>query len=144
VPAAGTPASAAASGAPDQAAASGAEAPAEGYVYHSLGRRDPFVSLLHRGTDAERGVRTTDGLGTLGVGDVALKGIIHSEGVFVAMVQAPDRRTYVVRPNDQLRDARVKAITADEVVFLQHVTDPLSIVTEREVRKPLRPSEEGK
>ena len=30
------------------------------------------------------------------------------------------------------------------IVFLQDVTDPLSLVKQREVRKPLRPMEENK
>jgi hypothetical protein len=30
------------------------------------------------------------------------------------------------------------------VVFVQQVTDPLSLVKQREIRRPLRPTEEGK
>lgn len=115
----------------------------EGFAYHAEGRRDPFVSLVHRGSD-EVSTNRSQGLGGLAVGDLSLRGIVATQGTFVAMVQAPDNRTYLVRQNDTLRDARVKAITADAVVFLQKVSDPLEVVKEREVRKPLRPNEEGK
>jgi Tfp pilus assembly protein PilP len=115
----------------------------EGFAYHAEGRRDPFVSLVRRGSDEVTSSRS-QGLGGLDVGDLSLRGIVATQGMFVAMVQAPDNRTYLVRQNDTLRDARVKAITADAVVFLQKVSDPLEVVKEREVRKPLRPNEEGK
>lgn len=117
--------------------------PAEAFTYQSAGRRDPFVSLVKRGTEEVATSRAT-GLGGLDVGEVSLRGIVATQGTFVAMLQAPDNRTYLIRQNDLLRDARVKAITADGVVFLQKVSDPLDVVKEREVRKPLRPNEEGK
>jgi len=78
------------------------------------------------------------------VGEVAIKGIIQSRGAFVAMLQAPDNKTYIVRNGDKLFDATVKAVTADAVVFVQQVNDPLSLVKQREIRRPLRPMEEGK
>jgi len=117
--------------------------PSEAYAYRAEGRRDPFVSLVRHGGDAQPAVRGP-GLAALGVNDIALKGVIRSEGAFVAMVQAPDNKTYLIREQDRLRDATVKAITGTHVVFMQQVTDPLSLVKEREVRKPLRSSEEAK
>ncbi len=78
------------------------------------------------------------------VGEVAIKGIIQSRGTYVAMLQAPDNKTYIVRNGDKLFDATVKAVTADAVVFVQQVNDPLSLVKQREIRRPLRPMEEGK
>lgn len=135
---------------PPPSGATGASAPSaapagveEGFSYRAEGRRDPFVSLLRRGTEEVTATRAR-GLGGLDVNDVSLRGIVATQGIYVAMVQAPDNRTYLVRQNDTLRDARVKAITADAVVFLQKVSDPLDVVKEREVRKPLRPNEEGK
>ena len=38
----------------------------------------------------------------------------------------------------------MKAITADSVIFSQNVNDPLSLVKQREVRKYLRATQEGK
>jgi type IV pilus assembly protein PilP len=119
--------------------------PPEAYTYNPEGRRDPFVSLLFRGTD----LRTTresrpEGLPGLMINEVTIRGIIRSRTGFVAMLQAPDNKTYIVHQNDRLMDGSVKAITADAVIFSQDVNDPLSLVKQREVRKYLRVSQEGK
>lgn len=126
-----------------------AKAPAtsapQGYSYDPAGRRDPFVSLMHRGTDSRTAANTRPvGLQGLPVGEAAVKGIVQSRNGYVAMLQAPDEKTYIVRSGDRLLDASIKAITADAVVFVQQVTDPLSLVKQREIRRPLRPTEEGK
>jgi Tfp pilus assembly protein PilP len=117
----------------------------QGYNYNAAGRRDPFVPLMRRGTDP-RGtvVNRPEGLPGVAVGEVAIKGIVQSRGAFIAMLQAPDSKTYVVRDGDRLFDATVKAVTADAVVFVQQVNDPLTLIKEREIRRPLRPIEEGK
>jgi len=60
------------------------------------------------------------------------------------MVQGPDLKTYIVHPNDRLFDGTVRAITADSLVILQDVNDPLSLTKQREVRKTLRAIEEVK
>jgi hypothetical protein len=49
-----------------------------------------------------------------------------------------------VRGGEKLYDANVKAVLADAIVFVQQVNDPLSLVKQREIRKPLRPTEEGR
>jgi type IV pilus assembly protein PilP len=116
----------------------------QGYTYNPAGRRDPFVSLVNRGTDPRTQSSRPQGLPGLSVGDLSIRGIVASNRAFIAMVQAPDGKTYVVRTGDKLYDATVKAVLADAVVFLQQVNDPLSLVKQREIRKPLRPTEEGK
>ena len=58
--------------------------------------------------------------------------------LFIAMVQAPDNKTYIVRPGEKLMDGSVKSITPDTVVFSQDVNDPLSPVKQREIRKSVR------
>ncbi len=73
-----------------------------------------------------------------------MKGVVKSQGRLVAMVQAPDNKTYIVRPNDRLLDGAVRAVTPEAVVFVQPVNDPLSLVKQREIRKPLRTLEEDK
>ena len=75
---------------------------------------------------------------------MTLKGIVKSSRGLIAMVVAPDNKTYIVRPNDRLFDGTVRTITVDAVVFSQEVNDPLSLVKQREVRKPLRALQEGK
>jgi Tfp pilus assembly protein PilP len=120
-------------------------APADAYSYSPMGRRDPFVSLLARGSDskatpAHRG----EGLTSVAVAEVALRGLLKSGGGYVAIVQGPDNKTYIARANDRLQDGTIRAINADGLVILQEVTDPLSLAKQKEVRKGLRATEEGK
>jgi Tfp pilus assembly protein PilP len=114
------------------------------YSYDSEGRRDPFVSLLARGSDLPSAGGRPAGLVGLSVNEVALRGVVFSGGVYVAVLEAPDNKTYIVRTDDRLYDGSIKEITADAIIFLQEVNDPLSLVTEREVRKGLRDAEEGR
>ena len=139
------PAPAGASKAPAASGAVPQVAPPQSYVYDPEGRRDPFIPLLNRGDQrGPGGLARPDGLPGLMVGDVALKGIVFSRGGYWAMIQGPDTKTFIVRNGDRLFDGTVKAVTADAIVFVQQVNDPLSLVKQREVRKPLRPIEEGK
>jgi len=142
------PATPAAQTAPAKPAAPPASAPVpasapEGYSYRAEGRRDPFVSLLNRGTDVRQ--RTAEGLAGLLASDVVLKGILQNRGTFLAIVQGPDgKRQYIAHPNDRFADGVVKAITADSMLILQEVNDPLSLTKQREIRKSLRSVEEVK
>jgi Tfp pilus assembly protein PilP len=153
----GTPAAKAADGAtPSAVAATPADAPASstssalqarGFTYSPEGRRDPFVNLLHRGTGVDQAASVgprPNGLKGLGTGEVTLKGTMASQGAYVAILQGSDARTYVVRPGEKLFDGTVRTITADSMVILQQVNDPLSKETQREVRKVLRQTEEAK
>ena len=54
------------------------------------------------------------------------------------MIAAPSGRTYSIRPGDRLMDGSVRTITAQSVVLMQEVNDPLSLEKQREVRKYLR------
>jgi Tfp pilus assembly protein PilP len=120
-------------------------APPAAFSYDGAGRRDPFVSLATRGSDPRsEGRLRYQGLSGISVGEVTVKGIVLFEGKLVAMVQAPDDRTYIVRTNDRLLDGAVRAVTPEAVVFVQQVNDPLSLIKEREIRKPLRVVEEVK
>src|SRR6185503_1180249 len=119
---------------------------ARGFAYNAEGRRDPFVNLLRRGTGVDQssiGPRPS-GLKGLGTGEVTLKGTMASKGAYVAILQGSDARTYVVHQGEKLFDGTVRSITADSLVILQQVNDPLSKETQREVRKVLRQTEEAK
>jgi hypothetical protein len=102
----------------------------ESYLYDPQGRRDPFVSLVGRGieTSAPAGPR----------------GILQHRRGYVAIVQGPDQKTHMLRPNDRLADGTVKAIAPDGIVIVQEVHDPLSLVKHKEIRKGLQGSDEGK
>ena len=135
--------------APPQApAATPAPPPAAGpaFVYNPEGRRDPFVSLLKRATEARsrQGKQQATGIAGFLVSELSLKGVMQSRGDFVALVAGPDAKTYLIRVNDRLLDGVVRAITADTVVCLQDVNDPLSLTKQREVRMTLRAVTEAK
>jgi Tfp pilus assembly protein PilP len=115
--------------------------PPANYTYEPDSRRDPFVSLVNRGTDARssapQGARP-EGLGGMLVDEVVVRGIVQSRDGWVAMIAAPSGRTYNVRPGDRLMDGSVRTITGQAVVLMQQVNDPLSLEKQREVRKFLR------
>jgi type IV pilus assembly protein PilP len=120
---------------------------APAFVYNPEGRRDPFVSLVKRATEARarQGKQAAAG-GVSGflVSELTLKGVMRSRNDFVALVSGPDAKTYLVRVNDRLLDGAVRAITADTLVCLQDVNDPLSLTKQREVRMTLRAVTEAK
>jgi len=125
----------------------GAAPPAEpvGFTYNPEGRRDPFVSLVRRGTATragatDAGARPT-GLAGLEVAEVTLRGTVRSREGFVAILQGVDQKTYIVRAGDKLFDGTVRTISQNELVIVQQVNDPLTPVKEREVRKVLRQPE---
>lgn len=115
--------------------------PPSGYTYAPDGRRDPFVSLVNRGSTgsktAARGDRV-EGIGGVLVDEVAVRGIYQTRGTWVAMIAAPTGRTYSIRAGDRLMDGSVRTINAQAVVLMQEVNDPLSLEKQREVRKFLR------
>lgn len=116
--------------------------PPPAYTYEPEGRRDPFVSLLARGSDPTSAASRPPGLPGLLINEVIVKGIVRDRAGFIAMIQGPDTKTFIVRGGDKLMDGTVKSITADTVVFSQDVNDPLSLVKQREVRKAVRPLED--
>jgi Tfp pilus assembly protein PilP len=123
--------------------APGAEEP-RGFTYDPGGRRDPFVSLLFRGTDTSGTGTRVAGLAGLSTTEVTLRGTLRSQGVFVGILQGSDGKNYTVRAGDQLADGTIRTISADEMVVLQQVNDPLSLEQEREVRKMLRQEDEAR
>jgi Tfp pilus assembly protein PilP len=114
------------------------------YTYSPEGRRDPFVSLLARGSDPTSAASRPPGVPGLLINEVVVKGIVRDRSGFIGMIQGPDTKTHIVRAGDKLLDGTVKSITADTVVFSQDVTDPLALVKQREVRKAVRPAEGGR
>jgi type IV pilus assembly protein PilP len=119
--------------------------PPDSFSYSPDGRRDPFLSLL--GAGAERGgpqARRGDGIAGMTVAEISVRGVLQSRGMLIAMVQGPDNKTYMLRQGDRLADGAVQAVTAEGLVILQEVNDPLSLVKQRVVRKPLRALEDVK
>jgi hypothetical protein len=131
----------------DQEAAPGS------YTYNPQGRRDPFVSL-QRPVSAE-GSKTVRKPGMEGflIQEVALKGIVRTAGGglgpaksagFIALLLGPDGKSYPVNVGQRLFDGVITGMDAGTVTFRQEITDPLSPVRTRDVKKTLNPSEEAR
>jgi hypothetical protein len=60
------------------------------------------------------------------------------------MFLGADGKTYFVTTGQRLYDGLITAVDATSVTFRQEVTDPLSPVKTREVRKSLYASEEAR
>jgi hypothetical protein len=129
------------------------ELEAGGYAYNSQGRRDPFVSL-QRPVAADRGPKTRKpGMEGFLIQEVALKGIVKTRGGgtgiaqrggFIAILLGADGKSYFVTTGQRLFDGAIVGVDATSVTFRQEVTDPLSPVKTREVRKSLYASEEAR
>ena len=130
---------------PAQPAPKPAPPPQEPFTYESGGRRDPFVNLLGTGSVPHQasGARG-DGAAGLSVAEISVSGIVQHRGSLVAMVQGPDKKTYLVHQGDKFLDGTVKTITPQGLIIVQEVKDPLSLVKQREIRKQLRSLEDAK
>ena len=139
---ASTAAAAAQSNRPPAPSASGPPAksasPPDGYVYEPGTRRDPFVNPIGTGAEPRLSPKRGEGVAGLTVSEISVRGVLESRGVFVAMVQGPGTKTFFVHQGDKFADGTIKAITAQGLVIVQDVTDPLSLVKQREIRKLLR------
>ena len=116
----------------------------EAYTYRSEGRRDPFLNLIGTGTEGKLISRKGEGPTGLTLGEISVRGIMQSRGALVAMIQGPDKKTYIVHQGDKLLDGTIKTITPQGLVVVQEVNDPLSLIKTREVRKLLRSLEDAK
>ena len=122
----------------------GLEPPPGGYTYNPQGRRDPFVSL-QKPVEANRGPGSRPpGVKGFLIQEVALKGIVRDKSGYIAILLGTDGKSYFVRVGERLFDGVVTAIDAANITFRQEVTDPLSPVKSRDVKKSLYPSEENR
>ena len=117
--------------------------PPPDFAYAPEGRRDPFLSLVARGDDGtgdsgEATKQRAEGVPGMLAGELFVRGIVQTRGSWVAMVSGADKKVYTVRSGDKLADGVIRQITANSVVILQEVNDPLSVEKQREVRKFLR------
>jgi hypothetical protein len=76
--------------------------------------------------------------------EVALKGIVRTPKGYTAMLLGTDGKSYFVKEGQRMFDGVVTKIDATAVTFRQEITDPLSTVKSRDVRKTLYPSEEAR
>jgi hypothetical protein len=112
--------------------------------YDDGARRDPFVSLIQpkrpTTTQALPGTRPPTGLAALALSDVVVTGLVRSGTTMLAVLQGPDRRSFVAHEKDRLMDAVIKMIDARGVVFVEQ--DASGAANGHEVRKALRTAAE--
>ena len=114
----------------------------QGFTYNADGRRDPFVSLSRRGSEAQaEAISKSAGLPGMTADDLSLRGVLLSNREFVGIVQGSDNKTYIVRAGQKLLDGTIRAIDRNSMVIVQQINDPLSLEKQREMRKVLRQDE---
>jgi hypothetical protein len=69
-----------------------------------------------------------------------LQGIVKMQGGNRAVVRGPHDRTYFLKVNDKIYNARVTRITDDAIYFEESTVDPMGKVLKREIAKTM-PSE---
>lgn len=118
----------------------------QGYDYKPAGRRDPFISLVRRTTEAlgSSAISRPTGIAGLSTDEITMRGVLKGREGWKALVRGADNRTYYIKAGDELYDGTVKNVSADSMVIVQNVNDPLSDKKKREVRKLLRPAQEAR
>jgi hypothetical protein len=101
----------------------------EPYYYASLGRRDPFGSLI-------QGEFLGDGeVGLVDVGNIKLVGIAWDDLDRFAMVEDGRGFGFVLREGDAIRGGRVSKIERESVTFVQTTAGESSTIT---IQLPIR------
>ena len=113
-------------------------------AYDDGGRRDPFGSLVapRRTASPSTGMagRPRAGLASLALADVEVRGIVRSGQNMLAILEGPNKQSFVTRVKDRLVDAVVLSIDTDGVVFSEQLEGSRA---SSQVRKSLRPAGEG-
>ena len=105
--------------------------------------RDPFAMLAEPVTAETTDLRAA-GLHGLLVDDISVKGIIRDAAGFRALLQGPDKRTFIARTGEKLFDAVVKTVTGDAIVFARTGDERRRAGGEVDVVRTLRPVAGGR
>jgi len=114
------------------------------YSYQPGGRRDPFISLLVNVGPSEGGNKRPPGMQGFLIQELALKGIVKDQTGYIALLLGVDGKSYFGRIGQRFYDGVLVAMDASSATFRQEVTDPLSPVKTRDVKKSLYSSEEAR
>src|SRR5271165_890919 len=98
------------------------------------GKRDPFISPV---VNRAGGSGCSTGKKCLEIGAINLRGVVHSEAGFIAVVTNSLNKAYFLRENDPVFDGYVVKITGDSIVFQETVQDRLGKTFTREVVKKI-------
>jgi hypothetical protein len=102
--------------------------------FNANGRRDPFISpvVSHSG-----GSGCSTGKKCLEIGTINLRGVVHGESGFIAVVSNGLNKAYFLRENDPVFNGYVMRITGDSIVFQETLQDRLGKTFTREVVKKI-------
>jgi hypothetical protein len=102
--------------------------------YAANGRRDPFISpvVSHAGTSS-----CNSGKKCLEIGTLNLRGVVHGETGFIAVVSNGLNKAYFLRENDPVFNGYVVKITGDSIIFQETLQDRVGKSFTREVTKKI-------
>jgi Tfp pilus assembly protein PilP len=104
-------------------------------VINAVARRDPFVSpVVAMGAT---GSGCSSGKRCLAIDQVALKGVVRSDGGMIAVVVNAMDKAYFLRENDPVFNGYVLKITGDSIVFKETIHDKLGKPLTRDVTKTI-------
>jgi hypothetical protein len=103
--------------------------------YAANGRRDPFISpvVSHGGTTSS----CSSGKKCLEIGTLNLRGVVHGESGFIAVVSNGLNKAYFLRENDPVFNGYVVKITGDSIIFQETLQDRLGKSFTREITKKI-------
>jgi Tfp pilus assembly protein PilP len=96
------------------------------------GKRDPFFSPV---VQQASGSGCSTGKKCLEIGQINVRGVVKSDGGFIAVVTNSMNKAYFLHENDPVFNGYVVRITGDSVVFQETVQDKLGKPFTREVTK---------
>jgi hypothetical protein len=99
------------------------------------GKRDPFISPVV--SRAASGSNCSSGKKCLEIGTINLRGVVHGESGFIAVVSNSVNKAYFLRENDPVFNGYVVRITGDSIVFQETLQDRLGKTFTREVVKKI-------
>jgi hypothetical protein len=123
-----------ASGSGEDQAAAGEKQVAPTSKNSANGRRDPFISPV---VSRLGGSGCSTGKKCLEIGAINLRGVVHGESGFIAVVSNSLNKAYFLRENDPVFNGYVVKITGDSIVFQETVQDRLGKTFTREVVKKI-------
>ena len=98
------------------------------------GKRDPFISPV---VNRAGGSGCSTGKKCLEIGAINLRGVVHSDQGYIAVVTNSLNKAYFLRENDPVFDGYVVKITGDSIVFQETMQDRLGKTFTREVVKKI-------
>lgn len=111
------------------------DAPLKTAPVNLASRRDPFVSPVVNQSASGSGCST--GKRCLAIDQIALKGVVKSDGGMIAVVVNALDKAYFLHENDPVFNGYVVKITGDSIVFKETVQDKIGHPFTREVTKKI-------